>query len=492
MNKKVATIKIIDEVNVVIVGLRPSQYEFLRKKYGIYAKNYFFQKKYKLGQWDGKIYFFTKGGKTYFNLLPEIVPILKEDWGYKLKLIDQRQKKFLGLDEIDKNYFSDYGIELGDHQVGAVNAVIRHNSGIVLAGTGAGKSFMAAAISDLYIKNLGMKIIVIVPSSDLVSQTIDEFKIFDLDVGEYSGDNKDFNHDVVLSTWQALQNNPRVLSMFNMAIVDECHGVTGPVLKQLLNDAGAHMFIKIGLTGTIPDEEIDAMNVRVTLGEVIYTIESRELIDNGWLAYPEISILQLEEDFKDKYKEYIGSGEEPMTYKKFLESYFPDYNSEKDYLAKNEDRSDYISNLIINKRKKEKGNTLVLVNSRKVGFNLEKKIKNSIFIYGEDKKEFRRKIYSLFKTHNNIVVIATAHLASTGLNIPRIFYLFFVDLGKGYIRIIQSIGRGLRKAPDKDRVYIFDICSNLYYSNDHKNKRIKHYKKHRYDYTKAKIKYTKE
>ena len=66
----------------------------------------------------------------------------------------------------------------------------------------------------------------------------------------------------------------------------------------------------------------------------------------------------------------------------------------------------------------------------------------------------------MFAEHNDVVVVSTFQLASTGLNIKRIFNLFLVDAGKSFIQIIQSIGRGLRKAKDKDRVRVYDVCND--------------------------------
>lgn len=485
-------IRLIDEVNCLIVGLTDKDTEYFKKLYSPYAENYFFSKKYKLGQWDGRISFFSKGGKTYIKLLDEIIPELKAR-GYKLSLKDDRQQLSLNLPTITKDYMSDALIELGPHQVEAVNAITKNNGGIVLAATGAGKSIINACLAKLYNDFYQLKVIVIVPNSDLVTQGVEDFANLGLDVGEYSGDVKDINHEIVISTWQALQNNPELIGMFNVAIVDECHGVKGKVLKELLNEYGAHLYVKIGVTGTLPESEVDRMSVKVTLGVPEYTITAKQLIDLGWLSELDIYILELEEDKKDEYeswKKQFPDEAEKVSYKEYLNTMFPDYASEKKYLNLNKKRLEYICKMVNIQKMKDKGNTLILVNSVQMGQKMQELIEGSYFVYSPDKKEFRRNIYSLFKDNDDIVVIATSQLASTGLNIPRIFNLFLIDIGKSYIRVIQSIGRGLRKAHDKNYVSIFDISSNLRYSKDHQNKRIVHYKKAQYPYTKQKIKYT--
>jgi superfamily II DNA or RNA helicase len=493
MTQKQVTITILDEINCVIFGLDDKDTKYFKEKYSPLAEGYFFSKKYKLGVWDGRISFFSKGGKTYVQLLEEIVPELQHR-GYKLKLTDRREQFKLTIPVIDKDYLSAVDIELGDHQVGAVNAITKNNGGIVLAATGAGKSIINASLCKLYHDHFGFKVIVIVPNSDLVSQGVEDFDALDLDVGEYSGDRKDLNHPIIISTWQALQNAPEIMGMFQVAIVDECHGVKGQVLKDLLNNYGAHLFIRIGVTGTLPKSEVDLLSVKITLGVPQIVITAKQLIDSGWLSELDISILELEENKKLEYEQWkleFPDEAEGVTYNEFLQTIFPDYDSEKRYLNSNVKRQEFISELVQLNRSNAKGNSLVLVNSVPAGKKLQTMIEGSYFVFGEDKKAARRQIYKLFKDHNDIVVIATSQLASTGLNIPRIFYLYLIDIGKSYIRVIQSIGRGLRKAADKNMVYIFDISSNLKYSKQHMNKRIAHYKEAQYPHSKTKIKYTK-
>jgi len=492
LEKKVI-IKVLDEVNCVIIGLDPKDNKWMVDKYSPYAENYRFSKKYKLGQWDGRISFYSKGGKTYNNLLEEMLPIIKR-WGYKISLMDNRETFTLDIPVIDENYLETVGITLGDHQVKGVNAITQDNGGIILAGTGAGKSIMCAALSKLYNDVCGLKVIMIVPTSDLVSQGVEDFKDLDIDVGEYSGDVKDINHPIIISTWQALQNNPEMMGMFQVAIVDECHGVTGQILKEILNNYGSHLYVKIGVTGTLPEPDVDRMSVRVTLGDVKFTVTSKQLIENGWLAQLMIYMLELVEDYKPEYAIWqIEFPEESKgkSYNDFLEVLFPEYDIEKRRLNKNERRLNYVKKLVMEKRAKDKGNTLILVNSVEVGQKLAELIEGSYFVYSKDKKAFRRSVYKLFKDHDDVVAIATSQLAATGLNIPRIFYLFFLDLGKSYIRTIQAIGRGLRKAPDKDFIEVIDISSNLKYSRIHQRKRVEHYKKHEYPFSKQKIEYTK-
>ncbi|MGI0076378.1 MAG: hypothetical protein ACREAU_03115, partial [Nitrosopumilaceae archaeon] len=75
-------------------------------------------------------------------------------------------------------------------------------------------------------------------------------------------------------------------------------------------------------------------------------------------------------------------------------------------------------------------------------------------------------------------------VAGIGIDIARIFNLIYIDGGKSFIKTIQTIGRGLRKAKDKGFVKVVDICSDFKYSKRHLTERIGFYKQAKYPYSK--------
>lgn len=492
-----ANIVMYDEVNCTIGGLDAAHVKHFWEAYGLKAENFFFNPKYKLGSWDGKIRYFHTTGKTYVYLLTEILPKLIQ-LGYEINVDDRRKHQYFNPNTIEKDYFSNIIIPetgeplvLFDHQVRVINALITAGNGVAIAATGAGKTIICAALAQQY-NALGARVLIIVPSSDLITQTREELEFCNLETGEYSGSLKQYTEDAtVVSTWQALSKNKSVISTgFDVVIVDECHGIKGNVLTELLNEHGAHIPHRIGVTGTLPKGETDAMAVRIAVGEVVERIDAHELIEAGILASLDIKVEQLEEDFKERYELYLEELTDPsqkLTYIKFKDTYFPDYSSEKAYLQKNENRRTWIGNRIQGIR--HTGNTFVLVDSVAAGKKLAQEIPDSVFVHGADKKKARREIYDLFKDEDNLCIIATVHIASTGLNIKRIYNLVLVDIGKSFTRVIQSIGRGLRKAVDKDHVDVFDLCSDLKYSKKHLTDRKKYYKEAQYPFNVSKIDY---
>jgi superfamily II DNA or RNA helicase len=490
--KKTATIKILNETECAIIGLQKEEYKYLSDKFGFFVKGYFFNPLYKLNKWDGKKYYFTESGLTYVKILDEVLPLIK-DMGYKFSVIDKRKSFDLTIPKIDENIFKDYGITLGKHQYESVNSVIDNTGGIIIGGTGAGKSLICAALSKV-INDQNLKVIVIVPTSDLIGQTRAEFYSVGINSGEYSGKNKDINHPTVVSTWQALQNNMVIMKSFDAVIVDECHGVAGNTLTKILNEYGKHIVLRIGVTGTLPKDKCDAMAVKICLGVPVYEIPAAKLIEVGWLADLKIECHILNENMQtywDSYQVEYPEESKNINYEQFKMGYFPDYQSEKDFLTKHKNRKSFIAAFIDQLRIGEKSNTFVLVNSLTVGKSLQKLIPNSIFVHGGDDSSLRKKIYDSFDNNDDVVVIATYHLASTGLNIKRIFNLVLVDPNKSFIQVIQSIGRGLRKAKDKNSVTVYDISTDLKYGSTHRKQRIKYYKEQNYKYSIKKIDYWK-
>lgn len=474
-------ITIEDEVFCKLEDVPKEVMNYFRDFYKTRPKNYRFNPAFKLGKWDGYIYRFTADGKTYTKLLPEIVEAIYS-LGLKAKLVDKRIVKNIPELTIDENYLNvdRPDVTLGDHQVKAVNALLEANGGVLRAGTGAGKTFICAALCKRY-EALGMRCFIIVPTGDLVIQTAQEIKSFGYEVGRINKDYKETNTKHICSTWQSLMNMPELLSMFDVIILDECHTVSGPELQKIITERTNHMPIKIAMTGTLPDNDCDKLALRSLFGEVQYEIPAIDLINLGWLAELRLKTIILEEDFKDRYAAFVAAHPEleaDTPYKTFKDEYFPDYASEYAFISKNRRRLSFISALIQSYQFKDvqKMNSLVLVQSVEAGKYISSKIPNSAFIYGKDASKVRKKIYDAFANNDDLTVVTTFKLASTGINIPRIFHVFLVDANKSFTQIIQTIGRGLRRAHDKDGVTAYDISSDLKFASRHRGKRKGFYK----------------
>lgn len=472
-------ITIKDEVWCFITGLSVYHIDALWNKYGVYVEGYRWMPAFKLGRWDGKIRFFERTGKTYMRLLEEMLPII-DDWGYEFELIDNR--KFIqspvvdgckiiardkdgfaieasGVDLLgDVQFAPGKKFELRPYQLDAIITAVQSGSGFIIAGTGAGKTSITAGLSYVY-GELGYRVITIVPSADLVTQTADWYEALSMDVGVYSGSSKDLDHPYIVATWQAIQNNLDIMADFQCLIWDECHGIKSTVAQKIINEAGANIPFRFGVTGTFPKPDADRMSLLSSIGPILKTIPAAWLIENGYLSKVEIQPIELNEMYIDEE--------------------FPDYASEKAFLSKSTARMEVIADIIISIAAQH-GNTLILVNSIPFGEKLARLIKGAVFLYGDSPKDLRKEHYDMFEQHDDLIVIASAGIASTGISIDRVFALGFVDAGKSFIKSIQSVGRGLRRAHDKDSVFVFDIFSKLKWAKKHHKDRLKHFKEAQY------------
>jgi hypothetical protein len=101
----------------------------------------------------------------------------------------------------------------------------------------------------------------------------------------------------------------------------------------------------------------------------------------------------------------------------------------------------------------------------------------------------RKEEYDEIATSTNKIIVATYGVAAVGINIPRIFNLVLIEPGKSFVRVIQSIGRGIRKAEDKDHVQIYDITSSCKFAKRHLTQRKAFYKEANYPFDVEKLTY---
>ena len=475
-----AKLLIRDEVNVKIEGLDLNTRTALVKRYKYEIPGARYQPSVRLGRWDGKIPFFNLGGTTYINLLPEILPYLDEQ-GYDIEVQDTREYRttfdFATVNENTYNHKSwpkghpkaGEPIVLRDYQPEIINRFLSNPQCVQEVATGAGKTIITAALADA-VSAYG-RTIIIVPNKSLVTQTEDDFVNLELDVGVYFGDRKEYNRTHTICTWQSLNNllkNTKnaeaditigeFLEGVVAVIVDETHQAKADALKTLLSGPFAQVPIRWGLTGTIPKEDYARQSINCMLGPVVGQLSASELQEAGHLAQCHVNVVQLVD-----HKEYAN------------------YQSELKYLIETSERLDYIARLI--STIVDSGNTLILVDRISAGKELASRLPGSVFVSGATKAGERKEHYDEVAEASDKIIIATYGVAAVGINIPRIFNLVLLEPGKSFVRVIQSIGRGIRKAEDKDFVQIWDITSSCKFAKRHLTKRKAFYKEANYPFS---------
>ena len=478
-------IVIKDEVNIKLEGL---PVEIRRKltnsfKYEIpYAR---YHPAYKLGRWDGNVTLFGMGGNGYINQLPKILEILEKSDIEVSEVEDLRDPINLDFKKVSEDFwgekcwpeghrFAGEPIRLRDDQVEVINRFLENPQCVQEIATGFGKTITTATLAKLC--EVHGRTICIVPNKSLVEQTEEDFINCGLDVGVYYGDRKELGKTHTICTWQSLnilgkksknlEHEIVTLAEFldgvKTVMVDEVHMAKADVLKNLLTQNLCNAPIRWGLTGTIPKEAYEFESIFASLGPVVGHVKAHELQEKGVLASCHVNIVQMVDlpEFKSYAEEYK-------------------------YLVTDEDRMIYLSKLI--KEILKSGNTLVLVNRIDTGKFLTNELENSVFISGEVKTKDRKEEYNEVATADNKIIVATYGVAAVGINIPRIFNLVLLEPGKSFVRVIQSIGRGIRKAEDKDFVQIWDVTSTCKYAKRHLTQRKKFYKEAHYPFTLEKV-----
>ena len=482
------TCKIIvkDEVNIKIEGLELNERKTLMKMFEHEIPGARYLPSVKLGRWNGKVSYFSLAGSTYINLLPEIIPVLDRA-GYDIELEDLRNyQTTFSFNKITEDTFSHKTwpkghpqegkpIVLRDYQIEIINNFLTNPQSLQEIATGAGKTIMTAALS-YSVEQYGRSI-VIVPNKSLVTQTEVDYKNLGLDVGVYFGDRKEIGKTHTICTWQSLNNMLKktkageaeisigeFIEDVVCIIVDEVHQAKADALKTLLTGVMSHIPIRWGLTGTIPKAKFESQALFVSLGNVINKLSASELQEQGVLAQCHVNIIQLQDGVE-----------------------FSNYQSELKHLLEDSKRLDTIADLIL--KVKETGNTLVLVDRVNAGKELIDRLPNSVFISGETKLTERKEEYDEVATSSDKIIVATYGVAAVGINIPRIFNLVLLEPGKSFVRVIQSIGRGIRKAEDKDFVQIWDITSSCKFAKRHLTQRKSFYNEANYPFAIEKLKY---
>ena len=473
-----------DEVNVKIEGLELAERKALMKMFEYEVPGARYLPAVRLGRWNGKVSYFSLAGSTYINLLEEILPVLDRA-GYDIELDDTRDyTTTFEFAEVSESTFSHKNwpkghpkegtpVVLRDYQISIVNNFLQNPQSLQEIATGAGKTLMTAALS-YSIEQYGRSI-VIVPNKSLVTQTEADYINLGLDVGVYFGDRKEYNKTHTICTWQSLNNMLKktkageadIMDFIEGVVcvmVDEVHMAKADALKTLLTGTFAKVPIRWGLTGTIPKAKFEAQSLFVSLGPVISKLSASELQDQGVLAQCHVNIVQLKDDVE-----------------------FSNYQSELKHLLEDTHRLDAVAQLIL--KIKETGNVLILVDRVNAGKEIVSRLPDSVFVSGATNMVDRKEEYDEIATSTNKIIVATYGVAAVGINIPRIFNLVLIEPGKSFVRVIQSIGRGIRKAEDKDFVQIWDITSSCKFAKRHLTQRKTFYKEANYPFDVEKLTY---
>jgi len=434
--------------------------------------------------WDGKIRLFNPMTKRiYSGLLPHVERFCKER-DYNLVIADDFAADEFSMSQAYQ-FIESLKLKLTprDYQIDAFVHAIRNRRALLLSPTASGKSLIIYLLTQY----LQKKTLIIVPTVSLVQQMNGDFKEYGYD-GEChlitAGVDKESEEDIVISTWQSIYKMPKKwFEQFDVIIGDEAHLFKAKSLTSIMTKMIGTKY-RFGFTGTLDDAQTHKLVLEGLFGAVEKVTTTAELIENKTLSDFRIKCIALQ------YPDHVKQAQSKNK-----------YQEEVEFLVLNEARNKFIRNLALSL----KGNTLLLYNFvEKHGKPLHKNIKAAIdksvdkrsiyFVSGEVKGDEREQIRHIVEQEDDAIIVASYGTFSTGVNIKRLHNIVFCSPSKSRIRVLQSIGRGLRTGDGKDMATLFDIADNLTWKSksnftlDHFAERLKMYNDEKFDYKMYRVK----
>lgn len=457
---------------------------------------------YKKGMWDGNIHIYNLRNKKLPIGLLDIAKKFCTDRKEEFLDLTPNQEVLIPEEEI-KDFITGLHLAKGgkllnprDYQIRGIIKSIKNKRVILVSPTSSGKSLMIYCRIRWALSH-GDQVTLVVPSTQLVEQMFSDFKEYsalnEFDVENeiqilYSGKDKNFSKNVLISTWQSIcamkKHQPELFHLIvektTVGIFDEAHTFKAKEVCKVLEDF-VNTYQCIGTTGTMDNQKINELILIGLIGPVYNVIPTKELMDKGYVVPLKIEVLLL------KHPEVVCKNSTKLK-----------YEDEVQYLISSSPRNRFLARLALS----TSGNTLILFNYvEKHGqliYELIKKLNNNssrkiYFIHGDVPTNEREQIRKQVEDEKDSIIVATSSLFSTGTNIPSIENIIFAFGGKSTIRVRQSIGRSLRLKPGKTHATLYDIADDLSWKKhrnhtlNHMTERIKIYSAEQFSYRLVKL-----
>jgi superfamily II DNA or RNA helicase len=324
---------------------------------------------------------------------------------------------------------------LRPYQEKAVNAMLSRTMGVLKSGTGSGKTVIAIAL----ICKIRQPTLVLVPNKELMYQFADRLKAF-TDIKEVGliGDGRFEIQPVTVGIYNSVVRRLEELEYcFGMLVYDECHksgsGIHG---GQILSAFPARYMYGVTATNWRNDG-LDGL-IYVYLGDLVHTVDDRELRDNGAVLTPEIVFRTTRFTFPyaDNYQDLVSA------------------------MTADDDRNHQISADVAAETAATRAPILVISNRTDHCDTLRQMIAAKgiacEMVTGKSSSAKRRQAIDRVRAGEVQVLVATTSLLSEGFDLPALSRLFITVSIRFSGLLIQTCGRLLRPSPDGDQPIIYD------------------------------------
>jgi superfamily II DNA or RNA helicase len=458
-------------------GIEKELHEFFKFK----VPGYQFMPAYRAKIWSGDIFLYDINRKTlYAGLEPYVYSFAKKQ---NLSIEGYNKDNYLESEAIQQ-YISSVVVpdnkQPRDYQIAAITHAMSNKRALLLSPTASGKSLIIYYITRWFLEQ-DRKTLIIVPTTTLVEQLYSDFKEYNVEsdvIDEfallYSGKDKNFTKNVLITTWQSIYKNSKSwFDQFECIIGDEAHHFKAKSLTSVMEKMSSVPY-RIGTTGTIDNKQVHKLVLEGLFGPVYQVTSTKELISKNQLSDLKIKCILLKYDDETR-----------KACKKI------NYQDEMKFLVQNNKRNKFIVNLAC----ATKGNTLLLFQYVDLhGIPLYEAIKQKVnhrpihYISGKINTSIREQTRKDVETQEDAIIVASYATFSTGINMPSIENIIFASPTKSKIRNLQSIGRGLRLKEGKSHCNLFDIGDDLSYKSwknhtlNHLSERIKIYTNEQFNF----------
>ena len=476
-----------NEVYLKIIDIEPSLAAQVNDFFTFEVPGFKYMPAYRNKMWDGKIRLYNVvTGEIYMGLFPYIEEYLQNN-GEDYELDDGLRNKREVARSVVQGFvrglrptLNGRRIKVREYQIDAITHAIATNRSLLISPTASGKSLIIYCLVRYY-QMMELKTLILVPTTSLVEQMYKDFEDYGWSSGTYcqkiyQGHNKKVEKDVVISTWQSIHRMPRpYFRQFGAVFGDEAHLFKAKSLTGIMTKLDTCKY-RFGLTGTLDGTQTHRLVLEGLFGKAKYVVTTKELIDNKTLSNLKINCIVLE-----------YSNEDAQITKEF------DYHEELEYIVTKTKRNNFLCGLMdyVN------GNTLILFQFvEKHGEPLYKLIKDkyteerkTFFVYGGVDTDTREQIREIVENETDAIIVASYGTFSTGINIRNINNIVFASPSKSKIRVLQSLGRGLRIGDKSKNLKLFDIADDFTLGNNRPNFTLRHFQQRLNIYKEQKFSY---
>ena len=481
----------IDEVRYYVKAEKGLKQE-LRDYFSFMVPGAEYMPMFKRRLWDGKIRLYDILSSTLPRGLKTYLKKFCADRKYTLHVKETKNSLCSTEEQLLRFYDSlkvsvrKKDVRMHPHQQQAILHALNNHRSVIISPTGSGKSLIIYVLVRFLQTVIGTdrKILILVPTVGLVNQMESDF--FDYSGQDKSwsckkyihkisaGEDKETNKQIIISTWQSIYKLPKEwFDKFDAIFFDECHQAKAESIN-FIGQKLSKAWFRIGTTGTLQQTQAHRLSIEGILGPAAQFINTKNLMNKGLLATLGIDCIMLK---------YTEAEKQLLKKQKYVD--------EIKWIVTNEQRNEFIKELAL----RTKGNTLILFNyvethGKPLASLIEAAGSNRkvYLIHGKTEAEAREYIRRVVDREKDAILVASFGTTSAGINIVNLDNIIFASPTKSVIRLLQSIGRGLRVSEKKKTLKVYDIVDDLSWKS-HKNhvyrhfeERVKIYKKEKFDY----------